>query len=84
MQVRLMPPFGDNSWKEIQINTEISVADFLALIADLAPRLRLFLRENVEETFYHLVLLRGDTILKSDDTISITDRLTVVMPMTGG
>ena len=84
MQVRLMPPFGDNTWQELRIDSAISVPDFLARIVDIAPRMRTYLRESTDETFHHFILLRGDSILESNDTISPTDRITVVMPMTGG
>jgi hypothetical protein len=84
MQVRLMPPFGDNTWKEIRIDSEMSVPDFLARIADIAPRMGTYLRDTTDETFHHLILLRGDYVLESNDTISPSDRITVVMPMTGG
>ena len=84
MKVRLKPPFGDSTWIEIRIDSKMSVPDFLARIADIAPRMGTYLRDTTDETFHHLILLRGDTILESNDTISPSDRITVVMPMTGG
>lgn len=84
MQVRLMPPFGDNTWMEIRVESEISVDDLLARVADIAPRMRGYLRHTTDETFHHLILLRDDYVLKSEDTISPSDRITVAMPLTGG
>lgn len=84
MQVRLMPPFGDNTWMEIEITSVISVPDFLARLTDVAPRICNYLRDTAEETFHHLILLRGDYVMKSNDTVSPSDRITVVMPLTGG
>lgn len=84
MQVRLMPPFGDNSWTEVRIDSAISVGDFLTCLAAIAPRIRGYLKDTTDETFHQFLLLRDDYVLKSDDTVSPSDRITVVMPLTGG
>ena len=84
MHVRLMPPFGDNTWTEIHIGSEISVEELLSLIGNIAPCMRTYLRETTDETFHHLLLLRDDYVLETGDTVSPADRITVVMPLTGG
>ena len=85
MWVKLHRPFGDGkNWEEIQLPSPAGVKDLLAELLRTHPRLKQYLRDSVEETFYQLILIREDYVLRAEDEIGVEDRIVVTMPLTGG
>jgi sulfur carrier protein ThiS len=85
MWVKLHRPFGDGKkWEEIELPSPAGVNDLLAKLRKTHPRLKRYFRDSEEETFHHLILIRGDYVLKAEDEIEEEDRIVVMMPLTGG
>jgi hypothetical protein len=85
MWVRLLPPFGDGkTWHEINLPSGAGVKDLIDQLAKANPELCPYLRQTAEETFHQFILLRGDYVLKVEDTIEPDDRIVLLMPLTGG
>jgi hypothetical protein len=85
MWVKLQRPYGDGKkWEEIELPSPAGVKDLLAELIKTHPRLKQYLRDSVEETFYQLILIREDYVLRAEDEIGEEDRIVVTMPLTGG
>jgi sulfur carrier protein ThiS len=85
MWVKLHRPFGDGKkWEEIELSFPAGVKDLLAKLRKTHPGLKRYFRDSEEETFHHLILIRGDYVLKAEDEIGEEDRIAVMMPITGG
>jgi sulfur carrier protein ThiS len=85
MWLRLHPPFGEGKeWEEIDLPAPASVKDLLDRLKITHPKLKPYIRESEGETFHHFILIRGDHILNADDLIQPTDRIVIMMPLTGG
>jgi len=85
MRIKLHRPFGDGKrWEQVDLPRSASVKDLLDQLKKNHPELKQYIRDSEEETFHHLVLIRGDHVLNEDDRIEPDDRIVVMMPLTGG
>lgn len=85
MWVSLHPPYGSGKvWEEVDLPSPAGVRDLLEQLRGTHPELKRYFRDSAEETFHHLLLIRGDHVLTEEDTIQEKDRIVVMMPLTGG
>jgi len=90
MWIRLHPPFGGRKtsnakiWDELNLSESVGVEEFLKHLVQRFPELNRHVRSSGEETFHHLLLLRGGEVLNETDQIRPDDRIEIMMPLTGG
>jgi len=88
MKIRFFKPFDELSGRdEIDLDLEkpVKVKEILGMIEKKVPPFQKFLRKDEDEVLnFFVVLVRGDEILKLDDTVQNRDTVKVLPPISGG
>jgi molybdopterin converting factor small subunit len=88
MKVRFFKPFDELSGRdEIDLNLKgsMKVKEVLGMIEKEVPSFQRFLRKEKDEVLnFFVVLVRGDEILKLNDTVQDKDIVKVLPPISGG
>ena len=88
MKVRFFKPFADLSGKEeleLDVPKPIPVKELLRVIAERVPSFKPYVRKEGDEVLsFHVILVRGDEILKLRDLVADGDVIKVLPPISGG
>jgi molybdopterin converting factor small subunit len=88
MKIRFFKPFTELSGREElewSLKKPISVKELLRVIAERLPSFEPYVRKEGDEVLsFHVVLVRGDEILKLKDLVADGDVVKVLPPISGG
>ena len=88
MKVRFFKPFIELSGKEemsFPLKEPVSVKELLEIIETHVPSFKPYVRKEGDEILsYHVILVRGDEILKLKDTVNDQDLVKILPPISGG
>jgi molybdopterin converting factor small subunit len=88
MKVRFFKPFDELSDRDeidFDLKEPVKVKEVLGMIEKKVPTFQRFLRKEKDEVLnYFVVLVRGDEILKLNDTVQDRDTVKVLPPISGG
>jgi MoaD family protein len=88
MQIRFFKPFDDltgTQQAQVSLGDPISVRDLLSLLERKFPSFQRYVKKEGDEVQnFFLVLVRGDEILKLDDSVGDEDVIKVLPPISGG
>ena len=88
MKVRFFKPFDDLSGRDeidLDLKGSMKVKEVLGMIEKEVPSFQRFLRKEKDEVLnFFVVLVRGDEILKLNDTVQDKDIVKVLPPISGG
>jgi molybdopterin converting factor small subunit len=88
MKVRFFKPFDELSGRDeidLDLKGSMKVKEVLRMIEREVPAFERFLRKEKDEVLnFFVVLVRGDEILKLNDTVQDKDILKVLPPISGG
>ena len=88
MKVRFFKPFDELSGRDeidLDLKGPVKVKEALGMIEKKVPSFQRFLRKEKDEVLnFFVVLVRGDEILKLNDTVQDKDIVKVLPPISGG
>ncbi len=88
MKVRFFKPFDELSGRDeidLDLKRPVKVKEVLGMIEREVPSFQRFLRKEKDEVLnFFVVLVRGDEILKLNDTVEDKDIVKVLPPISGG
>jgi len=88
MKVRFFKPFDDLSGRDeidLDLKRSVKVKEVLRMIEKEVPSFQRFLQKEKDEVLnFFVVLVRGDEILKLNDTVQDKDIVKVLPPISGG
>jgi molybdopterin converting factor small subunit len=88
MKVRFFKPFDDLSGRDeidLDLKGSVKVKEVLRMIEKEVPSFQRFLQKEKDEVLnFFVVLVRGDEILKLNDTVQDKDIVKVLPPISGG
>ena len=88
MKVRFFKPFDELSGRDeidLDLKRPVKVIEVLGMIEREVPSFQRFLRKEKDEVLnFFVVLVRGDEILKLNDTVQDKDVIKVLPPISGG
>jgi molybdopterin converting factor small subunit len=88
MKVRFFKPFDDLSGRDeidLDLKGSVKVKEVLRMIEKEIPSFQRFLQKEKDEVLnFFVVLVRGDEILKLNDTVQDKDIVKVLPPISGG
>jgi len=88
MKVRFFKPFDELSGRDeidLDLKSPVKVKELLAMIERVVPTFQKFLRKDKDEVLnFFVVLVRGDEILKLNDTVQDRDTVKILPPISGG
>jgi molybdopterin converting factor small subunit len=88
MKVRFFKPFDELSGRDeidLDLKRPVKVKEVLGMIEREVPSFQRFLRKEKDEVLnFFVVLVRGDEILKLNDTVQDKDVIKVLPPISGG
>jgi molybdopterin converting factor small subunit len=88
MKVRFFKPFDDLSGRDeidLDLKGSVKVQEVLRMIEKEVPSFQRFLQKEKDEVLnFFVVLVRGDEILKLNDTVRDKDIVKVLPPISGG
>ncbi len=88
MKVRFFKPFDDLSGRDeidLDLKGSMKVKEVLRMIEKEVPSFQRFLQKEKDEVLnFFVVLVRGDEILKLNDTVQDKDIVKVLPPISGG
>jgi len=88
MKVRFFKPFTELAGKEeitFPLRKSIPVKELLGLIEKEVPSFKPYVRKEGDEVLsFHVILVRGDEILKLKDMVKEEDLVKVLPPISGG
>ena len=88
MKVRFFKPFDELSGKDeidLDLKRPVKVKEVLGMVEREVPSFQRFLRKEKDEVLnFFVVLVRGDEILKLNDTVQDKDVIKVLPPISGG
>jgi molybdopterin converting factor small subunit len=88
MKVRFFKPFDELSGRDeidLELKGSVKVKEVLGMIEKEVPSFQRFLRKEKDEVLnFFVVLVRGDEILKLNDTVQDKDIVKVLPPISGG
>ena len=88
MKVRFFKPFDDLSGRDeidLELKGSVKVKEVLGMIEKEVPSFQRFLQKEEDEVLnFFVVLVRGDEILKLNDTVHDKDIVKVLPPISGG
>jgi molybdopterin converting factor small subunit len=88
MKVRFFKPFDELSGRDeidLDLKRPVKVKEVLGMIERDVPSFQRFLRKEKDEVLnFFVVLVRGDEILKLNDTVEDKDIVKVLPPISGG
>jgi len=88
MKVRFFKPFDDLSGRDeinLDLKGSVKVKEVLRMIEKEVPAFQRFLQKEKDEVLnFFVVLVRGDEILKLNDTVQDKDIVKVLPPISGG
>ena len=88
MKVRFFKPFDELSGRDeidLDLKGSMKVKEVLGMIEKEVPSFQRFLRKEKDEVLnFFVVLVRGDEILKLNDTVQDKDIVKVLPPISGG
>jgi MoaD family protein len=88
MKVRFFKPFDELSGRDeidLDLKRPVKVKEVLGMIEKEVPSFQRFLRKEKDEVLnYFVVLVRGDEILKLNDTLQDKDIVKILPPISGG
>ncbi len=88
MKVRFFKPFDDLSGRDeidLDLKGSVKVKEILRMIEKEVPSFQRFLQKEKDEVLnFFVVLVRGDEILKLNDTVQDKDIVKVLPPISGG
>ncbi len=88
MKIRFFKPFDELSGRDeidLELKGSVKVKEVLGMIEKEVPSFKRFLRKEKDEVLnYFVILVRGDEILKMNDSIQDKDIVKVLPPISGG
>ncbi len=88
MKIRFFKPFDELSGRDeidLDLKGPVNVKEALGMIEKEVPSFRRFLHKEKDEVLnFFVVLVRGDEILKLNDTLQDQDIVKVLPPISGG
>jgi molybdopterin converting factor small subunit len=88
MKVRFFKPFDDLSGRDeidLDLKGSVKVKEVLRMIEKEVPSFQRFLQKEKDEVLnFFVILVRGDEILKLNDTVQDKDIVKVLPPISGG
>jgi len=88
MKVRFFKPFDELSGRDeidLDLKRPVKVKEVLGMIEREVPSFQRFLRKEKDEVLnFFVVLVRGDEILKLNDTVEDKDIVKILPPISGG
>jgi molybdopterin converting factor small subunit len=88
MKVRFFKPFDELSGKDeidLDLKRPVKVKEVLGMVEREVPSFQRFLRKEKDEVLnFFVVLVRGDEILKLNDTVEDKDIVKILPPISGG
>jgi molybdopterin converting factor small subunit len=88
MKIRFFKPFDELSGRDeidLDLKGPVKVKEVLGMIEKEVPSFRRFLRKEKDEVLnFFVVLVRGDEILKLNDTVQNRDTVKILPPISGG
>jgi len=88
MRVRFFKPFDELSGRDeidLDLKRPVKVKEVLGMIEREVPSFQRFLRKEKDEVLnFFVVLVRGDEILKLNDTVEDKDIVKILPPISGG
>ncbi|HXZ36166.1 MAG TPA: MoaD/ThiS family protein [Thermodesulfobacteriota bacterium] len=88
MKIRFFKPFDDLSGRDeidLDLKRSVKVKEVLRMIEKEVPSFQRFLQKEKDEVLnFFVVLVRGDEILKLNDTVQDKDVVKVLPPISGG
>ncbi len=88
MKIRFFKPFTELSGREdleLPVKKPIRVKELLRVIAERLPSFEPYVRKEGDEVLsFHVVLVRGDEILKLKDLVADGDVIKILPPISGG
>jgi MoaD family protein len=88
MKVRFFKPFDELSGRDeidLDLKGSAKVKEVLGMIEREVPSFKRFIRKEKDEVLnFFVVLVRGDEILKLNDTVQDKDIVKVLPPISGG
>ncbi|HSR13545.1 MAG TPA: MoaD/ThiS family protein [Thermodesulfobacteriota bacterium] len=88
MKIRFFKPFDEISGKQeidLDLKAPVRMKEVLSEVERKIPSFKPYLRKENDEVLYcFVVLVRGDEILKLEDTVNNSDVIKVLPPISGG
>jgi len=88
VKIQFFKPFDELSGREeidLDLKGPLKVKEVLGMIEKEVPSFQRFLRKEKDEVLnFFVVLVRGDEILKLNDTVQDKDVIKVLPPISGG
>jgi molybdopterin converting factor small subunit len=88
MKVRFFKPFDELSGRDeidLDLKRPVKVKEVLGMVEREIPSFQRFLRKEKDEVLnFFVVLVRGDEILKLNDTVEDKDIVKILPPISGG
>jgi len=88
MKIRFFKPFDEISGREemeLDLKGPVQVKEVLGAVEKKIPAFQRYLRKEKDEVLnFFVVLVRGDEILKLNDTVEDKDIVKILPPISGG
>ena len=88
MKVRFFKPFTELSGKEemnFPLKKPVAVKELLEIIERQVPSFKPYVHKEGDEILsFHVILVRGDEILKLKDMVTDQDLVKILPPISGG